>query len=306
MMKVIVTGGLGFIGSNLVERLVKEDYEVTIFDNYHTGSFANVKEFYDSKVYDLTHLRYFGKNDVVFHFGTPSSSPMYKRNPLLVSEAIRDFIRVLEYCKRTKSKLVFASSSSLYNGNYTPFKENMSIKVTDYYTEARYSMERLAELYSKLHKVRSIGLRLFSVYGPREEHKKQYANVITQFLWKMLKDEQPVIYGDGTQTRDFIHVSDVVDACMLAMNYRTKFEIFNIGTGDAYSFNDVVELLNLLLLKDISPKYIKNPVKNYVKHTLADTRKAERKLKFKSKVDLEKGARGLVEYYLYNNLFDGI
>ena len=192
-------------------------------------------------------------------------------------------------------KVVYASSSSIYNGNKVPFREDMPIYVTDYYTECRYAIERLAKLYNILHGVKSVGLRFFSIYGPKEKFKGKYANIISQFLWAMLKDEPPVIFGDGTQTRDFTHVYDVVDALLLAWKRDFECEIFNVGTGVAHSFNEIVEILNRILGKNIRPIYKPNPIKNYVYHTLADTTKAERQLGFKAKIPLEEGIRSLIK-----------
>jgi len=219
---------------------------------------------------------------------------MYKKNTRLVGEAINDAIEVFEYAKMNGCKVVYASSSSIYNGNKLPYREDMPVYVTDFYTECRYAIERLAKLYNILYGAKSVGLRFFSVYGPKEEFKKQYANIVSQFLWAMRKDEAPVIFGDGTQTRDFTHISDVVDALTLAWKKDLECEVFNVGTGVAYSFNQVVEILNRLLGKNIRPIHKPNPIKNYVYHTLADTTKAESILGFKAKIPLEEGLKTII------------
>ncbi|HDO41405.1 MAG TPA: NAD-dependent epimerase/dehydratase family protein, partial [Candidatus Bathyarchaeota archaeon] len=216
------------------------------------------------------------------------------REPHLVGKAINEAITILEYARKNKCKIVYASTSSLYNGNPIPYKEDMPIYVTDYYTECRYAIERLAKLYNSLFNVKSVGLRLFSVYGPKEKYKGEYANIVSQFLWLMERDEPPIIFGDGSQTRDFIYVKDVVEAFMLAAEKEFNYEIFNVGTGVAYSFNEVVDLINRLLGKNIKPIYKPNPIKNYVYHTLADTTKAEKILGFKAKVSLEEGIKNLI------------
>jgi len=295
-LKIVVTGGCGFIGSNLVERLVKEGYSVVVFDNLHTGSLKNIEgldvEFFNEPYSKLGEI--VPEAEVIFHLGIPSSTPMYKRNPKLVGEAINDAIEVFEYAKRSGCKVVYASSSSIYNGNKLPYREDMPVYVTDFYTECRYAIERLAKLYNILFGVKSVGLRFFSIYGPKEKFKKQYANIVSQFLWAMQRDEPPVIYGDGTQTRDFTHVYDAVEALLLAWKKNFECEIFNVGTGVAYNFNQVVDLLNKTLGKNIKPTYKPNPIKNYVYHTLADTTKAEKILGFKAKISLEEGLRSLL------------
>lgn len=295
-MKFIITGGAGFIGSHLAEELIKQGNEVIIIDDLSLGIEKNIpKEAIfikgkSSKILDISE-----RINGIFHLGIPSSSPMYKENPYLVGETINEAIAIFEYAKKNNYKIVYASTSSIYNGNPLPYKEDMPIYVTDYYTECRYAIERLAKLYYDLYKVKSIGLRLFSVYGPREEHKGKYANIISQFLWNIIKDQSPIIYGDGNQTRDFIYVDDVVNAFILAMKKDIEYDIFNIGTGKNYSFNEVIKIINNYLGKDIKPIYKLNPIKNYVYHTLADITKAEKILGFKARISIEEGIKRIIE-----------
>jgi UDP-glucose 4-epimerase len=294
-MKFIVTGGAGFIGSHLAEELIKRGFDVIIIDDLSLGIENNIpKEAVfikgsSSKVSEISE-----RVDGIFHLGIPSSSPMYKEDPYLVGKTINEAIAIFEYARKNQCKIVYASTSSIYNRNPIPFKEDMLIHVTDYYTECRYAIERLAKLYYDIYNVKSIGLRLFSVYGPREEHKGKYANIISQFLWAMMNNQRPVIYGDGNQTRDFIYVSDVVNAFILAMFSNIDYDIFNVGTGRNYSFNEVIKIINKYLGKDINPIYKPNPIRNYVYHTLADTTKAEKILGFKSKISLEEGIKNII------------
>jgi UDP-glucose 4-epimerase len=300
-MNLLVTGGLGFIGSNIAERLAKDGYNVTIIDNLHTGSEMNIAAIMDkikiirANISEIKNIH--EKFDCVFHNGIYSSSPMYKENPHLVATVIDEFIALLEYARKNNTKIILASSSSLYNGLNPPHREDMQIKITDFYTEARLAMERLAELYHMLYGIKVIVLRYFSVYGPHEESKGKYANLISQFLWAIKKDEAPIIYGDGKQTRDFIYVDDVVQANILAMESAIDFGIFNVGTGKATSINHMVALLAKKMGKAIKPTYIPNPIKNYVQHTQADTTKAEHILGFKAKISLEEGIDRLLKYY---------
>jgi len=295
---IVVTGGCGFIGSNLVERLINEGYDVTVYDNLHTGRTTNLKNLPVDlcvKPYHTLpiHVR---KAEVIFHLGIPSSSPMYRKYPTLVGETIKDAIQIFEYSKKAGCPVIYASSSSIYNGNPVPYKEDMPIYVTDYYTECRYAIERLAELYFYLHRVHSVGLRLFSVYGRRDEHKGRYANIVTQFLLNIRKGNSPIIYGDGSQTRDFIYIDDVVEAFILAWKGNFECQIFNVGTGVSTTFNQTVNLINKTLGTNVKPTYVKNPIKNYVHHTLADTSYTETWLKFRAKTPLERGVQLLAEY----------
>lgn len=301
-MKVLVTGGAGFIGSNLVEAIV-DQCEVTVLDNFQTGSIRNLKSIKD----DINVIKGSCNNcqasqlcpDVIYHLGIPSSSPMYHSNPLLVGEAINGMIAIMELAKKSSSKVVLASSSSLYNGIPTPHREDAAIQVTDYYTEARLAMERVAELYHKLYGIDYAALRFFSVYGPHEEAKGNYANMVTQFLWSMKAGRTPIIYGNGTQTRDFIYVKDVVDALILASDKCRG--IFNVGTGKSHSFNDIVKILNAKLGTNLKPEYKENPIKNYVMHTKADTTKIT-KSGFKPMYSLDEGLNQLIKQEIFDSV----
>ena len=306
-MKFLVTGGAGFIGSNLVEYLVKKNHKVIVLDNFHTGNPSNLKpvlhkiRFIKSPVKHINNYKFYRLNGI-FHLGISSSSPMYKENPFLVNSSIEEFIKIMEFAKKTKIKTVFASTSSLYNGLKPPHKEDMEILPTDYYTEARYAMERIAKVYNLLYNVKAIAMRFFSVYGKNEVSKGKYANLVTQFLLLMMRGKKPVIYGNGKQTRDFIYVEDVVKALLLAMESDSDYEIFNVGTGAGTSINNMVKLLNRTLGTSIKPIYVTNPIKNYVLHTKADTKKAKMKLGFSAKYSLETGIKKLVNFYNRLNL----
>lgn len=298
-MKTLVTGGAGFIGSNLVGELVKRGEDVTVIDNFSTGSMNNLESVRGkvkvirapcSKIPKLK----IPKVKLIFHLGIPSSSPMYRKNRLLVGEAINEFINVFEYANKNQSKIVYASTSSMYCYCSPPHREDMASEPFDYYTEARITMERLARVYHELYGVISAGMRFFSVYGPHEQAKGKYANMISQFLWDMCADKAPLIYGDGTQTRDFVHVSDIVNGCILAAETKLECEAINLGTGKSTSFNRAIELLNEFLGKSIKPRYRSNPIKNYVSHTLADLTKAGKLLGYKPQVALEAGIKRLV------------
>jgi len=299
-MRILVTGG-AVIGSNLVEELVK-DHSVTVLDNFHTGDYQNLDSVKDqiTIINDSCNNLYrldIPNIDVIYHLGIPSSSPMYKENPFLVGDAINGTINVFEYAKNKNiEKVIFSSSSSLYSGIKPPHREDMNVRVTDYYTEARLTIERIAKLYNVLFGIKSAGLRFFSVYGPHEEYKKVYANIITQFLWDMKKDKSPVIYGDGEQERDFIYVKDVVKACILMLDKDFEYEIYNVGTDTSYSFNDIVVMLNDVLHKDIRPTYIEMLMSNYVQHTLADITKIKR-LGYRPRYTLGEGINMLVSEY---------
>lgn len=299
-MKYLVTGGAGFIGSNLVEKLLKEGGEVVVVDNLSTGDPNNLSsvrdkiKFLEAPAMKVLEMKETEGLDGIYHLGMPSTTMLYRNNPLLVGEAINEFIKILELAKREKCKLVFASSSSIYNGNRPPFKEDSPVFVKDFYTEARYLMERLAKLYYDFYGVKSIGFRFFSVYGPHEEAKKDFANLVSQFLWAMRDGKQPVIFGDGSQVRDFIYVDDIARGLVSGMDSPVDFGVFNLGTTKGYNLNELVGMLNKILKTDIKPKYQENPIKNYVAMTMADVSLAKDKLGWVPNVSLEEGIKKLV------------
>ncbi len=298
-MRILVTGGAGFIGSNLVEELVKLGGDIVVLDDFSTGSMDNLKSVRKNiKILRAPCSEILGLKlqqvKTIFHFGIPSSSPMYRENPILVGEAINGFMNVFELAKKNRSRVVYASTSSLYRGCPAPHREDVISDPFDYYTEARIAMERLARIYHELQGVSSVGLRFFSVYGPHERAKGKYANNVSQFLWAMRGNKAPEIYGDGTQTRDFVYVKDVISACLKAAEADLGCEAINVGTGKSTSFNHVVELLNKYLKKSIKPIYRPNPIKNYVEHTLADLAKAKKLLMYTPSISLEEGIEQLV------------
>jgi len=299
-MKYLITGGAGFIGSNMVHDLVGEGHKIIVVDNLSTGNLENLAEvkdkikFIKAPCMDVLELDGLDNLDGIYHYGIPSTTQLYRDNRLLVGEAVNEFTKILELAKREKCKLIYASSSSVYNSNQPPFKEDMPVLIKDFYTEARYLMERMAKLYYDFYGVKSIGFRFFSVYGPREEAKKTFANLVSQFLWDMKAGRQPLLYGDGSQTRDFTYVDDINNGFKLGMKSDLEYDIFNLGTGSCYSLNELVDILNEILGTDIKPTYQKNPLQNYVQETLADTSKAKEKLGFEAKISLRDGIKRIV------------
>ncbi|HJW96748.1 MAG TPA: NAD-dependent epimerase/dehydratase family protein, partial [archaeon] len=243
-MKYIVTGGCGFIGSNLVKRLARDGNEVVVIDDCSTGAMSNLPGKF-TVLRKIAELKKENDVDGIFHLGMPSSTPLYRGDRTLVGKAISEFIEIMEFAKENRIKVVYTSSSSIYNGNKTPYKEDMPILAKDFYTEGRYAMERLAKVYHDFYGVRSVGLRLFSVYGENEKSKGKSANLVSQIIWAKQNGETFDVYNNGETVRDFIHASDVVEAFVRSMNSDIGCDIFNVGTGKAYTINQIIQAVGL-------------------------------------------------------------
>ena len=296
-MKILVTGGAGFIGSNIANTLSRDKNATVIaFDDLSLGRPTNLSgnvKFVKGSIMDFELTLELGRGcDYIFHSAAKSSSPMFKDDPREgVDINALGFMNVVESAKRNHvKKVIFASSSSVYNGLPLPFKESQIITPKTFYEASFYCREILAKTYYWENGLNLVGLRYFSVYGPNEEHKGNFANNISQFLWNISKAESPVIYGDGTQTRDFTFVDDVVQANILALqSEEMKFGIYNIGTGIETSFSRLVEIINQHLGTNIQATYVDNPIKNYVQNTKADISLAKMELGYEPKFSLDDG-----------------
>jgi len=296
-MKILVTGGAGFIGSNIANTLSRDKNATVIaFDDLSLGRPTNLSgnvKFVKGSIMDFELTLELGRGcDYIFHSAAKSSSPMFKDDPRKgVDINALGFMNVVESAKRNHvKKVIFASSSSVYNGLPLPFKESQIITPKTFYEASFYCREILAKTYYWENGLNLVGLRYFGVYGPNEEHKGNFANNISQFLWNISNAESPVIYGDGTQTRDFTFVDDVVQANILALqSEEMKFGIYNIGTGIETSFSRLVEIINQHLGTNIQATYVDNPIKNYVQKTKADISLAKMELGYEPKFSLDDG-----------------
>jgi UDP-glucose 4-epimerase len=301
-MKILVTGGAGFIGSNIANTLSRDKNATVIaFDDLSLGRPTNLLrdvKFVKGSIMDFELTLEVGRGcDYIFHSAAKSSSPMFKDDPRNgVDINALGFMNVVESAKRNHvKKVIFASSSSLYNGLPIPFKESDIITPKTFYEASFYCREILAKTYYYQNGLNLVGLRYFSVYGPHEEHKGKFANNISQFLWSMTNGQSPVIYGDGTQTRDFTFVDDVVQANILALqSEEMEFGIYNIGTGIETSFSRLVEIINRHLGTNIQATYVDNPIKNYVQKTKAEITLAKMELGYEPKFGLDDGISVLI------------
>ena len=314
MANILITGGAGFIGSNLAKSLDQDGHNVTIFDSFYYGKELQLRNLGDKLRHncykidvrnDSTKVEYElekNKPDYIFHLAALSSAPQCTQAPKDCMQVnVIGFQNIMESAWYYKvKKVVYASTSSLYNGMQLPWNESMCVRPKTFYEASFHDREALAFAYFHENNVQSVGLRFFSVFGPNESHKQKFANNITQFLWDLKADRSPIVYGDGKQMRDFVYVDDVVDALKLAAfseHELLKCNIINVGSGTNFSFNQIVNYLNEKLGKDIKTEYRSNPINNYVRNTKADISKAKHLLRWEPKVSLSDGIDKLVQFY---------
>lgn len=306
--KALVTGGAGFIGSNMVEKLVEEDIEVVVLDSLYLGQESNLEKtrdqikFIEGSVTDRkTVKKALTGCDTVFHLAARSSSPMHKKDAVEGARVnVEGFVNTVEAAKeKDVEKIVYASTSSMYGSVKPPHQVDSGEHPMNLYTASKMSREMYARAYSEQLEMQFTGLRFFSVFGPHEKGKGEYANVLTQFLWKMQGGEQPIIWGEGTQERDLVYVEDVAEAIVKAAERKKESdgEVFNVGTGEPHDFNEVVEKLNETLGTEIEAERIENPRDNYVMKHQADISQTKKVLDWKPRHSFKEGLEKTVEYY---------
>ncbi len=300
--RVLVTGGAGFIGSNLANALA-EDNDVVAVDDLYLGTPENLDdsvEFHDVSVLD-DDLPTEGV-DVVFHLAALSSYKMHEDDPARGARVnVEGFVNTVEQARNDGcDTVVYASTSSIYGSRTEPSPEDMPVEARTGYEASKLARERYAEYFHHHYDMTLAGLRFFSVYqgfGGAEEHKGEFANTIAQFADKIANGERPELFGDGSQTRDFTHVDDIVRGVVLAADNRLQ-GIYNLGTGESYSFNEMVSMINEALGTDVEPKYIENPLDVYVHDTMADSTKIREATGWEPEISFEEGVRRVCEPYL--------
>lgn len=268
-MKCLVTGGLGFIGSHLVDELIKQGHKVYIVDNLSTGKRENLNPkavFYENGIVSRTFWKQMHEVDVVYHTAAlPRIQPSIK-NPIKSHKTnVNGTLNVLEYCRRYKAKLIFSGSSSIFKGDSLPTKETDAKEPKSPYSLQKWLCEQYIELYHKLYGLDYVILRYFNVYGPRQLTEGAYACVLGIFLNQKEQGKPLTITNDGEQRRDFTHVKDVVRANIMAIDWQGTF---NIGAGKNYSINELADLVG-------GEKEYIGYRKGEVKSTLCDNSKAQ-------------------------------
>ena len=306
-MKYVVTGGAGFIGSHITEKLVERGDTVTVIDNLKTGKEKNlesVKEkikFVKGSILDVKLLEEITHNvDGIFHQAALASvQESFTKQDEYNEVNVNGTENILKFAKKLKIKVVYASSSSVYgNPKNIPIKETDEKNPINPYAETKLKDEELAAKYAKMG-VDVIGLRYFNVFGMRQS--KEYAGVIKLFLERIRDGLPPKINGDGTQFRDFVHINDVVNANIMDMDSNVKHDFFNVGTNYAVSILDLAKMMIQYSQLNIEP--IHEPsLKGDVQRTLADINSINEKLYWKPSIMIKDWLKDIISLRKFNEV----
>lgn len=306
-MKFLVTGGAGFIGSNIVEELLKRNYSVRVLDNFSTGRRENVREFVndfeliegDIRSYHTVTQAVKGV-DIILHQAALPSVPRSINDPITTNEVnVVGTLNILDAAKEHNVKrIVFASSSSIYGDNpELPKHEKMKPNPLSPYAVSKLTAENYLKVFNNLYGIETIALRYFNVFGPKQDPNSQYSAVIPKFVKAIKENRQPIIYGDGLQSRDFTFVANVVEANILAATSNCETPvIMNCASHGQITLNELVGRINEILGKNIISIY--GDIRpGDVKHSFANIDLLKEKLSFKQKVSFIDGLTHLINNF---------
>jgi UDP-glucose 4-epimerase len=310
MDKFLVTGGAGFIGSNICAKLISQGCFVRVIDNLLTGKKANLAGILDKIEFieadmgapDIARRAMKGI-DMVLHQGALPSVPRSIDDPAATHRhCVNATFTLLLAARDAKVKrFVYAASSSAYGDTPTlPKIETMPVNPLSPYAAAKLMGEYYCSVFYRVFGLETISLRYFNVFGPHQDPMSQYAAAIPAFVTSILKDKSPTVYGDGEQSRDFTYVDNVVEANLLAVRAKqTKGEVVNVACGEAVTVNEIIDTINKLLAKDIKAIYAPSRPGD-VKHSLADISVAKKLLGYKPAVLFEEGLQKAIKWYRDN------
>ncbi len=310
-MKAVVTGGAGFIGSHVVDALVKNTYEVLVIDNFSSGQEKNLEsvknkiqiEKIDICDKNLVEIFKNFKPDVVFHLAAQMNVRKSVEDPMFDAKVnVEGTVSVLEACKSSGcKKIVFSSTGGAIYGEQESFPadETHVNAPKSPYGQSKKAAELYLDFYAREYGMHNVSLRFSNVYGPRQNPKGE-AGVVAIFCEKLIDDKPLTIYGSGEQTRDFVHVLDVVNACLLASKKEFRagsFELFNVGLGVENSVNQIAKNLKELWQKDVKIEY-KDALPGEQMRSVIDSGKLKNELAWNPQYDLKTGLKSTLDSYL--------
>lgn len=304
-LKILITGGAGFIGSNIADYWTKQNAEVIVLDNLRTGKVENIShnnqiKFINESITNSDLVFSIMDNvDYIFHLAALVSVPESIINPFECVEInVKGLLNILEAAKEKKvKKIVFSSSAAVYGDNpISPKTTDLVLSPKSPYGITKLDGEYYLQAYLENFELNFIALRYFNVFGPRQDPNSQYAAAIPIFINKALKDEDIIIYGDGEQTRDFIFIDDVVNANILAAQASVN-GVYNVARGEAISINDIV--YSIIKITNSKSKIIhKDTRSGDIKHSLASIDKTKNDLNFCPTISLEEGLKKTIDYFI--------
>ncbi|MBI2529711.1 MAG: NAD-dependent epimerase/dehydratase family protein [Candidatus Diapherotrites archaeon] len=300
-MKAVVTGGAGFIGSNLALELEAQGHEVVVIDNLFSGNMANLEgfsgDFVNADIREINWNEIAGDADAIFHNAAITDTTIPDKE-LMMDVNAHSFEKLLEFAIKKNIKVIYASSAATYGSGKMPMEESQKPAPLIDYGASKVEMDNIAKKYiAKYPDAEIIGLRYFNVFGPREKFKGKSSSLTYQWIIKMQDPEAKTIkmFKFGEHARDHIYVKDIVSANLKALEFNGS-DIFNVGTGIGTSYNRILEILNGQMGKNCRPEYIDCFLKTYQGFTQADTTKAEKELKFRAQWNIERGIGDYIEF----------
>ena len=302
-LRVLVSGGAGFIGSHLVKTLVRAGYQVKVLDNLSTGSINNLSDLLnaiefvngDVRDYNVVERAIRGVDAVVHLAALIDVAESVKKPDLYFYVNVKGTYNVAKASKNV-SILVFASSSAVYGEPIrVPISEDHPLMPRSPYAASKVSGEAFVNAFAAQYGFRSIVLRFFNVYGPKQS--RAYAGVISEFIRRVSKGEPLIIFGDGEQTRDFVHVSDIVNAIMISLKNEKARGVFNIGSGEAITINQLARLIIKMAGKEDLKLIYESSRPGDIKYSVANITRVKKELGFEPKMKLELGIKELLKNY---------
>ena len=300
---LIITGGAGFIGSNLTLALQEKfpDARLTVIDDFRSGDFKNLAgyrgDFVAQNLATLDWQKQFGNEqvDAIFHLASITDTTLHDQF-VQVHDNVESFRRILNFARSTRTRIIYASSASTYGPATAASVESNGAAPANIYAFSKVIMDNIAiRTAAELPDWIIIGLRYFNVYGPREAHKGVPASMVYHLAQQMKARQRPRIFKHGEQKRDFVYVKDIVEGSILALEAKES-GIYNLGCGQARSFNELVDILNKCLGTKLPPDYIDNPHAHYQNFTEADLEKVRSALGYQPQFPLEDGIKDYMKW----------